>query len=130
MHPILDMSSLDRLSTPLPGSAVIQFQQIPHSALGDLSPSNNMLLLLQLDDPLDAIAVHAWNGTWGVVAVGFFAGEGLILASYGPNPYTGNNRPYGCFLGSNGQLIAAQCLYGFWLAGWHIWLDLEARWWP
>jgi ammonia channel protein AmtB len=34
--------------------------------------------LLQLDDPLDAIAVHAWNGTWGVIAVGLFAGEKLV----------------------------------------------------
>lgn len=26
--------------------------------------------MLQWDDPLDTIAVHAWNGTWGVRAVG------------------------------------------------------------
>lgn len=33
---------------------------------------------LHLDDPLDAIAVHAWNGTWGVIAVGLFASQRLI----------------------------------------------------
>jgi len=30
-------------------------------------------VLLHLDDPLDAIAVHAWNGTWGLIAPGFFS---------------------------------------------------------
>ena len=72
---------------------------------------------LQLDDPLDAIAVHAWNGTWGVLAVGFFAGRGLITASYGTDPYTGNEREYGCFLGGNGRLLGAQIIYALWLGG-------------
>lgn len=72
---------------------------------------------MQLDDPLDAIAVHAWNGTWGVIAVGFFAGEGLVAASYGTDPYTGSNRQYGCFMGGNGRLLGAQVIYALWLAG-------------
>ena len=38
----------------------------------------------QLDDPLDAIAVHAWNGTWGVLAVGLFANKNLVFNAYGP----------------------------------------------
>jgi hypothetical protein len=76
----------------------------------------------QLDDPLDAIAVHAWNGTWGVIAVGFFAGKGLIAASYGTNPYSpdANNpefRQWGCFLGGDGSLLGAQVIYALWLAG-------------
>lgn len=78
------------------------------------------LLCLQLDDPLDAIAVHAWNGTWGVVAVGFFASQGLIDQSYGPDPYTGELREYGCFLGGNGRLLGAQLIYALWLGGKHL----------
>jgi len=35
-------------------------------------------IMLHLDDPLDAIAVHAWNGTWGLIAPGLFAAESLI----------------------------------------------------
>jgi hypothetical protein len=72
---------------------------------------------MQLDDPLDAIAVHAWNGTWGVIAVGLFAGDGLIAASYGQDPYTMTNRQYGCFLGGNGRLLGAQLIYAVWLGG-------------
>lgn len=74
-------------------------------------------MTVQLDDPLDAIAVHAWNGTWGVLAVGFFASEGLVLQSYGSNPYTGENRQWGCFLGGDGKLLAAQIIYALWLGG-------------
>ena len=90
---------------------------------------------MQLDDPLDAIAVHAWNGSWGVIATGLLAGKGLILQSYGSNPsYTGDFvlasdqsnlnaapnayfRQWGCFLGGNGRLLAAQIIYLMWLCG-------------
>jgi Amt family ammonium transporter len=78
---------------------------------------------LRLDDPLDAIAVHAWNGFWGVIAVGFFAGKGLIMNSYGPNPYSPDPanpefRQWGVLLGGDGRLLGAQVIYSFWLIGW------------
>lgn len=72
---------------------------------------------MQIDDPLDAIAVHAFNGTWGVLAVGLFAAKNLIDTSYGYNPYTGASREYGCFLGGSGRLLAAQVVYSIWLGG-------------
>ena len=73
-------------------------------------------LNLQLDDPLDAIAVHCWNGTWGVIAVGFLAGQGLVTQSYGLDQ-NGNQRQWGCWMGGNGRLLGAQLIYAFWLAG-------------
>lgn len=61
--------------------------------------------------------MHAWNGTWGVIAVGFFAGGSLITNSYGLNQ-DGNQRPYGCFFpGGDGALLAAQIAYALWIAG-------------
>lgn len=90
---------------------------------------------VQWDDPLDAIAVHAWNGSWGVIAVGLLAGQGLIFQSYGSDPsYTGDFalnsdqsnlsdapsdyfRQYGCLLGGNGRLLGAQIIYLMWLCG-------------
>lgn len=35
-------------------------------------------LKLHLDDPLDAIAVHCWNGAWGLISPGLFAAQDLI----------------------------------------------------
>ena len=79
--------------------------------------------------------MHAWNGTWGVIAVGLLAGQGLIFQSYGSNPeYSGDFSPasdqsnlseaptdffrqYGCILGGNGRLLGAQIIYLMWLCG-------------
>lgn len=61
--------------------------------------------------------MHAWNGTWGVLACGFFSAEQLITNSYGLDQ-NGNVRPYGCFFpGGNGALLAAQIAYALWIAG-------------
>ncbi len=74
-------------------------------------------MLAQWDDPLDAIAVHAFNGTWGVIAPGLFASADLITNAYGLDQ-NGNVRPFGCFFpGSNGHLLAAQIAYTLWIAG-------------
>lgn len=91
--------------------------------------SDTASCILQLDDPLDALAVHAWNGAWGVLAVGFLSAEGLIQASYGfastspdcvSDPSDPNHCPfrqYGCWLGGDGTLLGAQVIYMLWLAG-------------
>lgn len=44
--------------------------------------------MVHLDDPLDAIAVHAWNGCWGLIAPGFFSAE--VLIQVGPVHYGGH----------------------------------------
>lgn len=77
-------------------------------------------LLLHLDDPLDAIAVHAWNGTWGLIAPGFFSAEVLIRAAYGARPDNGNLRTeYGVFMsGGSGRLLAAQLVTVLFIIGW------------
>jgi Amt family ammonium transporter len=77
-------------------------------------------LKLHLDDPLDAIAVHAWNGTWGVIAVGFFASQRLIQSAYGARTDNGEDRlKYGCFMtGGDGNLLGAQLIEVIWIAGW------------
>eukprot|EP00884_Botryococcus_braunii_P009049 jgi/Botrbrau1/18145/Bobra.53_1s0016.2 len=86
--------------------------------------ASRISVMLKLDDPLDAIAVHAWNGTWGVIAPGFFAAKTLVFNSYGPNPRAGGPdapdyfRHYGCFMGGHGYLLGAQLIYAIWVAAW------------
>ena len=73
---------------------------------------------MQWDDPLDAIAVHAWNGTWGVIAVGMFASADLITNSYGTSAFDGSQRPYGfIFPGGGGHLLCAQIAYALFICG-------------
>ncbi|DBA72984.1 TPA: hypothetical protein ACH3X2_009929 [Trebouxia sp. C0005] len=80
--------------------------------------ASRLMVLIRIDDPLDAIAVHAFNGTWGVWAVGLFGAKNLINTSYGYNPYTEGDRHYGCFMGGGGHLLAAQVVYSIWLGAW------------
>lgn len=74
---------------------------------------------MKWDDPLDAIAVHAWNGCWGVIAVGMFADPDLITNSYGTNVFDGSQRAYGfIFPGSDGHLLCAQIAYALFISVW------------
>jgi Amt family ammonium transporter len=77
-------------------------------------------IMLRLDDPLDAIAVHAWNGTWGLIAPGLFAAQSLIASAYGTRTDNGGDRVfYGCFMkGGNGNLLGAQLVDVCFIAGW------------
>jgi len=60
--------------------------------------SKFILNVLKVDDPLDAIAVHAGAGIWGLLATSAFATETLAAA--------GNN--YGFIMGGNGNLLGCQ----------------------
>ncbi len=60
--------------------------------------SKFILNVLKVDDPLDAIAVHAGAGMWGLIATAAFATETLTGA--------GNN--YGFIMGGNGNLLGCQ----------------------
>ena len=60
-----------------------------------------------------------------MIAVGLFAAENLVNTSYGFHPYKTNeltgesdvSRNFGCFMGGNGRLLAAQIVYAIWLGG-------------
>lgn len=77
-------------------------------------------VMLHLDDPLDAIAVHAWNGVWGLIAPGLFSAQVLIQSAYGVRTDNGGPRIYyGCFMsGGNGNLLGAQLVTVLFIAGW------------
>ena len=56
---------------------------------------------LRIDDPVGAIAVHGFNGLWGVLALGLFA-DGTYGDGF--NGVAGGVR--GLFYGDSGQLVA------------------------
>jgi ammonia channel protein AmtB len=61
--------------------------------------------------------VHAWNGVWGVIAVGMFASPDLITNSYGTSVFDGSQRPYGfVFSGSDGHLLVTQIAYALFIS--------------
>ena len=42
--------------------------------------TSNLILSFQIDDVVDAVAVHGGPGLWGVIAVGFFADQRWVPA--------------------------------------------------
>ena len=78
---------------------------------------------IKLDDPLDAVAVHAWNGLWGILAAGLFSDVTLVGNSYATNDPAGVPFPRGGGLfysggPGRGRQLAAQVVYAIWVAGW------------
>jgi Amt family ammonium transporter len=51
--------------------------------------SSKGILRLRLDDAVDAIPVHLFNGAWGVLSVGFLASPERLLAAYGMDKHVG-----------------------------------------
>ncbi|MBE5969433.1 MAG: ammonium transporter [Lachnospiraceae bacterium] len=63
---------------------------------------------LRIDDPVGAVAVHAFNGIWGTIAVGLFATTSA----------PGNDTLTGLFYGGGAGLLGVQCLGVVTVAAW------------
>lgn len=68
---------------------------------------SKLALWMQIDDVVDAIAVHGWCGTWGVLASGVFASPKLVSAVYG---FTGEFRK-GFVYGGNGNILGVAAVF-------------------
>ena len=68
----------------------------------------------QVDDPLEAVAVHAFCGIWGMIAVGFFAVEAPV------HGYYGEGTDFGVIMGGEGSLLGAQLIGVLVIAAWTI----------
>jgi len=85
--------------------------------------ASKVSIKMRLDDPLDAVAVHAWNGLWGVIAAGLFSDVALVGNSYLTNDPAGVPFPRGGGLfysggPGRGRQLAAQVVYALWVAAW------------
>lgn len=77
--------------------------------------SSALLVKLRIDDAVDAIPVHFFNGMWGCIATGLFAEKSrMALAGYaGAEKYPG-------WFYSNGEarLLACEIIGILWIIGW------------
>lgn len=79
--------------------------------------ASSMLIRLRIDDAVDAIPVHMFNGIWGVLATGFFASPRLIELAY-----NGTREHSGLFYGrgraGKGNLLGCQFILVIFILGW------------
>jgi ammonium transporter, Amt family len=72
--------------------------------------------VLKVDDPLDAAAVHAFCGAWGLLMAAAFSHAPLHRAAYGiENPADDLN---GFLMGGNGKLLGAAICYILAITAW------------
>jgi ammonium transporter, Amt family len=85
--------------------------------------TSKMLIRLRIDDAVDSIPVHLFNGAWGVFAVGLFSAPKLVMEAFGSDEHAG-------LLYSIGQgnidftLFGLQVLEIVFIAGWTTFLML------
>jgi len=90
------------------------------------------LIKMRLDDAVDAIPVHMFNGMWGLIAVGLFASPARLMDAYGHNKHVGWFYSFN-HGGSDATLLACQfigilCIFGwimFTMFPFFIWLDFK-----
>lgn len=51
--------------------------------------ANSLLLYWRIDDAVDAIPVHLFNGIWGLIATGLFSSPSRMLMVYGTQLHVG-----------------------------------------
>jgi Amt family ammonium transporter len=80
---------------------------------------SKMLLKLRLDDAVDAIPVHMFNGMWGLIATGLFSSPGRLIDAYGTDERLGLFYSFG--QGKfDGTLLLIQCMTMLFIIGWSI----------
>lgn len=79
--------------------------------------SSALLIKLKIDDAVDAIPVHMFNGIWGMIATGIFASPEKMEVTYGVSKHVG--VVYSWARGSSdGALLACQTLACLFIIGW------------
>lgn len=78
---------------------------------------SKLLIQLKLDDAVDAIPVHMFNGVWGLLATGLFSAPAAVLEGFGSDEYVGWFYELG--RGSfNAILLANQVVAIVFILGW------------
>jgi ammonia channel protein AmtB len=86
---------------------------------------SKMLLKLKLDDAVDAIPVHMFNGMWGLIATGLFSSPGRMVDAFGTDEHVGLFYSLGQGGRSfDGTLLLIQFIALLFVIGWSIGLML------
>ena len=77
--------------------------------------ASKLLVFLKIDDAVDAIPVHFFNGMWGCIATGLFASPRHVAAAYAtlldPNPNSG-------LFYDNGKLLVCEIFGILFICAW------------
>lgn len=73
---------------------------------------SKFLIMMKIDDAVDAIPVHFANGMWGCLAVGLFARPECVAAAYS------DLDAGGIFYGKSGDLLLCQICGILWICAW------------
>lgn len=86
--------------------------------------ASKMLLMLKIDDPLDASPVHFFCGAWGVIATGLFSSKsGVEFAAFSSHEAEGAKH-YGAFMGGGGEQLGIQFVGLLAIASWSCGMSL------
>jgi ammonium transporter, Amt family len=87
-----------------------------------VAASHLMSHILKIDDPLDAVAVHAFCGMWGLLMAACFSHHLNYKSAYfdytDPETLLSKSDVSGCFMGGNGKLLGAAVVFILAIAGW------------
>jgi Amt family ammonium transporter len=80
---------------------------------------SKFLLKIRIDDAVDAIPVHMFNGMWGLIATGLFSSPGRLIEAFGTDEHVGLFYSWG--QGSfDGTLLLIQFITMMFVIGWSI----------
>mmetsp|Transcript_24608 Transcript_24608/g.49847 ORF Transcript_24608/g.49847 Transcript_24608/m.49847 type:complete len:451 (-) Transcript_24608:195-1547(-) len=79
--------------------------------------SSELLVKFRIDDAVDAIPVHLFNGLWGMLAVGLFASPGKLEDAYGRSKHVGWFYSWGKG-SSDATLLGANLVGVLFILGW------------
>lgn len=81
--------------------------------------ASGLLVRVRIDDAVDAIPVHMFNGIWGVLATGFLASPSLMATAFGTRTGEYPGLFYALANGSyDANLLACQAILVCFILGW------------
>lgn len=73
--------------------------------------ASNLMKMMLVDDPLDAVAVHLFCGMWGAIAAALFSSKDYMASVYG-------SEKHGLFMGGDASLLGCAVIGILAVFGW------------